>query len=121
MIEMTTVARGEGSGVATPRRVIVRDDASWRRLWAEHAGSTAAAPAVDFSTAMIAAVFAGDRPSPGHAIEITEAEQQGDGLSIAVVESRPAAGIVAPQLIVTPFHIVALPRFDGAVSFTHAA
>ena len=121
MIEMTTVARGDGSGVAAPRRVIVRDDASWRRLWAEHAGGAGAAPPVDFSRAMIAAVFAGDRPTPGHAIEIVEAEQDGDALSIAVVESRPAPGVVAPQLIVSPFHIVALPRFDGAISFTPGA
>ena len=117
MTGVATIAKGDGSGVATPRRTVIRDERAWRALWAEHAGPSAAAPRVDFDTQMIAAVFAGDRPTPGYGVEITDVRRDGDTLDIVVTESRPTAGMLAAQVIVTPYHIVALPRFEGQVSF----
>ncbi len=120
MTDVSTLAKGDGSGVTDARRVAIRDEPAWRALWAEHAGAAAAPPRVDFSTQMVAAVFAGDRPTPGYSVEIVDARRQGDTLGIVVTESPPAPGLLAAQIIVTPFHIVALPRFDGAVSFVQA-
>jgi len=117
MTPLSTIAKGDGSGVSTPRRIVVRDDRAWRALWMEHAGASAAAPPVDFGSHMIAAVFAGDRPTPGYGVEITDARREGGTLGLVVTESRPAPGTLAAQVIVTPFHIVALPRFEGQVSF----
>jgi hypothetical protein len=121
MSGVATVAKGDGSGVTSPRRVLIRDDQAWRALWTEHAGVTAVAPAVDFSAQMVAAVFAGDRPTPGHGVEVVEARRHGDQLEILVKESRPSTGVVLPQLMTSPFHIVTLPRFDGEVSFGPAS
>jgi len=117
MTDVSTIAKGDGSGVSAPRRIVVRDDRAWRALWSEHAGTSAAAPPVDFDTQMVAAVFAGDRPTPGYGVEITGVRRDGDTLDVVVSESRPAPGMMAAQVIVAPFHIVALPRFEGQVSF----
>lgn len=117
MTSFSTIAKGDGSGVTASRRVVIRDNDAWRALWAEHAGSNDAAPAIDFAAEMVAAVFAGDRPTPGYAVEIVDARRQDDTLALLVSESRPRTGAVAAQLIVTPFHIVTIPRFDGTVSF----
>jgi hypothetical protein len=117
MTTVSTIAKGDGSGVTTPRRVIVRDERAWRALWAEHAGASAAPPRIDFNALMIAAVFAGDRPTPGYDIAISSVRNDGDGLALVVTESQPAPGTLAAQVIVDPFHIVALPRFEGHVSF----
>jgi hypothetical protein len=117
MTGVSTLAKGEDSGVTSPRRVIVRDEPGWRALWAEHAGLDDTAPDVDFRTQMVAAVFAGDRPSAGYAVEIVDARRTADTLTLVTCESRPQPGMMSAQIIVSPFHIVALPRFDGAVSF----
>ena len=118
MTDVSTIAKGDGSGITTPRRVVIRDDEVWRALWTEHAGPAASVPDVDFRTRMVAAVFAGDRPTPGYGVEIVDAQRQANTLGIRVAESRPAPGLMAAQVIVSPFHIVALPRFEGTVSFT---
>ncbi len=118
MNDFSTIAKGDGSGITTARRLVIRDDEQWRALWAEHAGPGAPPPDVDFRTRMIAAVFAGDRPTPGYGVEIVAARRQEEALGIVVSESRPAPGTIAAQVIVTPFHIVALPRFEGPVSFS---
>ena len=114
---LTTIARGDGSGIVEARRTIVRDAGQWRALWAAHAGPAATAPEVDFTARMVAAAFAGERPTPGFEIEITGTARDGQALTLAVTERSPAPGMMAAQMIVTPFHIVTLPRYDGEVRF----
>lgn len=114
----TTIDQGDGSRVAEPRRAIVRDDGEWKALWAVHAGPDAATPAVDFTSRMVAAVFAGERPTPGYEVAITAARRHGTALALVVEEHTPEPGMVAAQMLVTPFHIVSLPRYDGDVQFS---
>jgi uncharacterized membrane protein len=114
---LTTIGQGDGSGIAEPCRAIVRDPAEWRALWAAHAGPESEAPVVDFGSHMVAAAFAGERPTPGFRIEIAAPRSDGSALTLVVTERAPAPGMAAAQMIVTPFHIVVLPRHDGDVRF----
>ena len=118
---ITTIAKGDGSGIVEPRRIVVRDAVEWRALWAAHAGPAEPAPAVDFAADMVAAVFAGERPTPGYEIEIGETRLEGAVLAIVISEVPPARGMMAAQVIVSPFHIVRLPRHEGEVRFVEAA
>ena len=120
-VPLITVAQGGDSGIATARRAIVRDAAAWRALWAEHAGPGAEAPGIDFESRIVAAVFAGERPSPGHAIEIADARTDAGVLTLIVQEHAPPRGMAAAQLLVSPFHIVTLPRIDADVHFAESA
>lgn len=117
---MTTLAKGDISGILDAERTIIRDPATWVALWSAHAGADASAPEVDFSTRMVAAAFAGERPTPGYALEILEPRQEGASLVVIVNEVQPPRGLAAAQIIITPFHIVTMPRFDGDVRFTDA-
>lgn len=121
MMSVTTIAKGDGSGITTARRVVVRTGEEWRALWAAHAGPSAEAPSVDFGTQMVVAAFAGERPTPGFGVEIAGIRRDGQTLAFVVNEYRPAPGMLAAQVIVTPFHIVAIPRFDGEISFVDAS
>jgi uncharacterized membrane protein len=112
-----TIARGDGSRIVEPRRVVVRSETEWRAVWAAHAGPEAAEPPIDFTTTMIAAVFAGERPTPGYEIEILDSRREGTALGFVVVERQPPPGAIAAQMIVTPFHIAAVPRYGGDVRF----
>lgn len=117
---VTTIARGDGSAIVDPRRTIVRDPSAWRALWVAHAGPDVPLPDVDFSTRMVAAAFAGERPTPGYEIEIVGPRRNGSTVAVVVSEVHPPPGMLAAQVIVTPFHIVTLPRYDGDVRFIDA-
>jgi uncharacterized membrane protein len=86
-------------------------------VWAAHAGPDAPAPAVDVDALMVAAVFAGARPTPGFAVEVTGTRREGQELVVLVAERRPDPALVAAQIVVSPFHIATLPRDDGAIRF----
>ena len=117
---LTTIARGDGSLVRDPLRAIVRREDDWRQLWLRHAGPASAVPYVDFTSHMIAAVFAGERPTPGFEIEIVRADEGATSMDVVVKERTPSPDTMAAQVLVSPFHIVALPRRDGDVAFVTA-
>jgi len=115
---MSTMAKGDSSGIVDSARHVIRDASAWHALWSAHAGAGTPCPEVDFATRMVVAAFAGERPTPGYAIEIAGARPESSSLTIIVNEFAPPRGAVAAQMIVTPFHIVTLPRYDGEVRFT---
>jgi uncharacterized membrane protein len=114
---LKTLARGDGSRILEARTAVARDAAEWQTLWALHAGPGTDAPAVDFSTHMVAAVFAGARPMPGFTIEVKSLERRGMALAVLVEERSPSSELMGAQMVVAPFHIVAVPRYDGDVVF----
>jgi len=111
-----TIARGSASGIEVAREVVVRTPAEWDALWGEH-GDQRPRPAVDLSSQMVAAVFIGTRPTAGYTVEITGARVEPDGLVIDYEERQPPPGVIVPQMLSAPYHMVTLPHRDGAVRF----
>jgi hypothetical protein len=113
---ITTVARGPMSGIAGSRQAVARTAAEWTTLWSAHAGARPT-PAVDFLTSMVAAVFLGTQPTAGFSVEIVGTHHDVDALIVEYVERRPGRDDITAQVITSPFHIVTLPRHDGAIRF----
>ncbi len=120
MITLTTIARGDASRIADPRRVVVRTPEEWRMLWALHAGPDADAPVVDFTSTIVAAAFAGEKPSAGQTIEVADAIADPGGVRLVVEEHSPGPGMMAAQMLTSPFHIVGFRRIDGYVRWEGA-
>jgi uncharacterized membrane protein len=121
MTAIATIARGDASRVTDRRRVVAKTPDEWVALWAAHAGPEAAAPAIDFASSIVAAAFAGVRPSAGHSIEVVGAVEEDGGTRLVVDERSPGPGAAAAQIVTAPFHIVQLPRADGEIRWTDAS
>ena len=117
---VVTVAEGTASGIEDPREVVVRSSAEWEALWKAHAGPQPA-PAVDFSTSVVAAVFLGTRPTAGYGVEIRGTRREADTLVVEYVERAPGADTIVAQVLTSPFHVVKLPPFSGPVRFRKTA
>jgi uncharacterized membrane protein len=116
---LETIARGNSSRIAQPRRVVARSEDEWRALWSAHAGPEVPAPWVDFATRVVAAVFIGERPTSGYSVAIDRATRDGDALLLEVEVQHPPQGAITAQVITSPFHIAAVPRYDeGPIRFT---
>jgi len=117
MADVETLARGDDSRLVEPRRFVIRDRQSFAAVYAAHAGQDAAVPAVDFETRMVAAVFAGERPTPGFSVEVIGTRREGADLVVLLDERTPDPNRVAAQVVVSPYHLVTLPRDDGEIRF----
>ncbi len=111
-VSFVTAARGIQSGVHQPGHAIARTVAEWRELWTRHAGPTGAPPAVDLSTEMVIAVFAGERPTSGYEIEIVHVLSTPEGLRVTYRERTPPPGALVRPVLTAPFHVIRLARSD---------
>jgi PrcB C-terminal len=113
---VATVAQGPASAIEDPREAIVRSQTELAALWKSHAGPQSA-PSVDFSANVVAAVFLGTRPTGGFRVDILGTRREGQALVIDYAERAPGREDIVPQVLTTPFHIVALPRYEGTIRF----
>src|SRR5437773_882029 len=113
---MKTVDKGPLSGIDTPRQVTVKTPAEFTTLWKSHAADRKM-PEVDFAGNMVVGIFLGSRPTAGYSVEIVSAQPEGGALVAKYKESRPRPDMIAAQMLTSPFHLVAVPKFDGAERF----
>ena len=113
---MRTIDKGTHSSVDDARTVTVRSADAWAKLWRAHAADKAP-PAVDFSKEMVVGVFLGSRPTAGYTVEIIGAQAEPDALVVRYRVGSPDRDMMTAQVITTPYHLVAVPRRAGEVSF----
>jgi hypothetical protein len=113
---LRSVEKGVESQVDVQRQVTVRDATEWTSLWHAHAWDRPE-PAVDFSREMVVGVFMGSRPTAGFAIEIVGYLEAGNGVVVRYRETMPGRGTLTAQILVSPYHLVAIPKRTGVVTF----
>jgi hypothetical protein len=113
---LRTVEKGGQSLVDTQRQVTARDSAEWTSVWKAHNWDSPA-PAVDFSRDMVVGVFMGTRPTAGYGVEIVGYRDSGTGVVVQYRETMPARDAITAQILVSPYHLVAIPKRAGTVSF----
>lgn len=74
-------------------------------------------PAVDFSPRTVAAVFAGQKPSGGYSVKITQIIKKESGLIADFVLEEPPEDAMVITVITTPCHIVTFPRAEESLLF----
>ncbi|MGI5862288.1 MAG: protease complex subunit PrcB family protein [Myxococcales bacterium] len=95
--------------------LVVRTRPEWDALWSAPHGQPA--PQLDFSEQMVLAAFAGRKPTAGYSIRVERVARAGAEQIVEVVESSPAPGCQLAEAPTYPFHLVAVPRWEGTVRF----
>jgi hypothetical protein len=116
MPTLTSLSKGDMSGVEDARQVTVRSPAEWQKLWKEHSPREPL-PAVDFKTKMVVGIFLGSKPSSGYGVEILGAKLDGKELIVEFAQKQPGHGVMTAQVLTSPYHLVAVPKHAGAVKF----
>jgi hypothetical protein len=119
---LRTIAKGAQSDIESPRQAVARTVAEWDALWRAHTGSGrrgegSAAPTIDFDRETVVAVFVGSRPTGGFSVAIGSATERDGTLVVAYHETSPPPGAIAAQVLTFPYHIVAVPKHTGPVTF----
>jgi hypothetical protein len=111
--------KGAFCGIRLPRNIIVRDTATWQKLWKEHLGGRELPlPTVDFKKHDVVAVYAGSKNTGGYAIEITEIKRGKADAEVLAVLTKPGKGSIVTQAFTSPFALRAVPKLPAKVKFT---
>jgi hypothetical protein len=111
-----TVDKGEQSNIDEAKQVVVRTEAEWTKLWQQHSPDRQR-PAVDFSKDMVVGVFMGSRPTAGYNLSIVSTFAKDGNVLVQYRDSQPRPGAVAAQVLTFPYHLVAVPKAAGQVTF----
>ena len=113
---LRSVEKGAESRVEVQRQATARNAAEWTSLWHAHSWDRPE-PAIDFSREMVVGVFMGSRPTAGFAVEIVGYHDSGDGVVVQYREMTPGRDSLTAQIIISPYHLVAIPKHGGMVTF----
>jgi hypothetical protein len=116
-LPITTVVRGSSSQILEARQVVVQDADAWRALWKAHSAVPLPADVPDFARETIVAVFLGQRPTAGYAVDITSVRQEGSMFVVEYLEQKPPANASTAQVLTSPFQIIRIPRPSGPIVF----
>lgn len=119
-IAFSRVAKDNFSGVNEKRSVVIKDQAAWERLWAEHVAGRSPAPElpkIDFASKMLVGVFAGESPSGCHTISIPRVTAGATSIKVEFDERELQTFDVCPAVVTHAMQIVAIDRIDAPVEF----
>lgn len=115
-VPFTSVARGTVSGIANPQDIVIQSAQEWLALWSRHAPTTPPPP-VDFAMEVVIGIFAGQRPTAGHEVQIVAIERGVAEVIVVYQVREPRSGALVAQMLTYPFHLVRLPRQGVPVRF----
>jgi hypothetical protein len=115
-----TVDKGNESVIDSSRQVTARTPAEWSKLWKSHAWDREM-PKVDFAKDIVVGVFLGTRPTAGYDVEIVGTRLEGNALVVEYRERKPSRDTMTAQILTSPYHFAAVPRFAGDVKFQAVA
>jgi len=114
-LTFTVLAEGSNSGIDEMNEAIISSQVEMDEMWKEHTAGVvlgAVAPAVDFETETVIAVFAGQKSSGGYGVEVTEVVETDWELIVYVDYTEPSEGSFTTQAITQPFQIISIPNID---------
>ncbi|MHC5012680.1 MAG: hypothetical protein ACYTG6_17330 [Planctomycetota bacterium] len=127
-VPYTVIDSGSFSHIDTMRLAVVRDQAAWNALWADHADGTP--PAVDFGNDLVIGIFLGMRGSDRYRVVIDRifemipatprTDENGDEITdpdyfVEFVEEIRDG--IADDIMTNPVSILVVPATEGAILF----
>ena len=112
-IPFQVIAEGESAAEVRERKnYAVYSEEDLEELWRMAYGDTSTLPRVDFTQNYVIAVFAGEKASGGHDIEVADIEDTESKRKVSIALTRPGAGCMTTQALTRPFQIVVVPASD---------
>ncbi len=112
-VTFTVIGHGSNAQEVTTRKNYgVYTEEEFAKIW-KMTGSKEEMPVIDFTKAYVIAVFAGTKPTGGHAISVEGVSDTGDMRTVSVLIEKPGVGCITTQAFTSPYQIIRVP-FSGA-------
>ncbi len=112
-LEIVNQFRGSQASVEIgPSQEVIRDERTWKRVWARAVGSRVhrpEAPEIDFDKHMALAVFMGQRSTGGYSVRIESVREFEKHIEVHYTSTSPSPGDMVTMAITSPYHIVIVP------------
>lgn len=108
VVPFEKVMQGSQSKVSRRVNYLITSPAELAELW-KLIDATATPPAVNFATDAVVAVFAGEKPTTGHAVTVSKIEDADAARTVFITLTEPDADCIVGQAQTAPYEIVTVP------------
>ena len=115
----TLVIQNDG-GPVKPERAIIASQRDWQSFWSRIYGKLNPVPnltPVDFGQFEVIAVLAGQKPTVGYGVQVTNVSQSTGKIVITIRDSGPPAGCIAAATPTSPLHIIKIAKTNLPISY----
>jgi len=117
-VKFNIIARGHYSNISLANQLVIRNTKDWQQLLKINGdASLTTLPAINFDEQFVIAVYAGQQPSGGYAVEVTNIKRLDDNLFVSVALTEPEKNENVSLVLTQPYIIVATQSVDGKVIF----
>ena len=123
-IDFSTVARETHSAIQQAGCRVIEDNERFAALWAELYHSRRPElpmPDIDFERETLVAVFQGQQPTGGYAIEVEAVQRIGRRAVVYVAQTAPEPDDIVTMALTSPYHVVRFARQEGGVEIRGVA
>ncbi len=117
------IAQGQYSNISLANQLVIKNKKNWLRLLKINADSTildskhAKNLAIDFDDKVVIAVFAGQQPSGGYSISISNIKRVDDNLLVTLHFKEPGNNSNVSLALTQPYIMVSTDIVDGKIIF----
>lgn len=117
-IDFSTVDRGTHSAIQQAGYRVIEDNQRFAALWAELYRTRRPEPPmpdIDFEREIVVAVFQGQQPTGGYAVEVEAVQRIGRRAVVHVAQTAPEPDDMVTMALTSPYHLVRFARQEGGV------
>lgn len=108
------------SSIASRRNMTARTQAELRELWTAAKGTDSTPPTINFSREYVIAVFAGQKSSGGHGVEVASVVDTSTARTVSVRIVKPGDGCIVTQALTNPYQIIVVPLSSAPIVYEDA-
>lgn len=117
-IAFNTLLQGQFSNISLPNQLVIKTSKDWRRLLKIHGDiKNLKKQKVDFYDKIIIAIFAGQQPSGGYAVNVTNIKRIDNNLHVTVSFHEPGNNESVSLALTQPFILLETDKVEGRIIF----
>lgn len=117
-VKFNIISQGEFSNISLPNQLVIRNKTDWLRLLKIQGNTEGFKHAnVDFYDNIVIAVFAGQQPTGGYSVGVSNIKRVDSNLYVTVTFTEPKKNETVSLALTQPYIMISTAKVDGKIIF----
>ena len=117
-VKFKILSQGQHSNISFPNQFVFRNLQQWKQSWSIHGGgNTSTLPTVNFENDIVIAIFAGQQPSGGYLVGVSNIMRKNENLFLTITFKEPKPNENVSLAHTQPFIFISTAKVKGNVIF----
>jgi len=117
-VKFSIISQGSHSNISLPNQLVIKNKKDWQRLLLIHNDPrTSDSASIDFQDKIVIAIFAGQQPSGGYTVGVSNIKRINENLFLTLSFTEPKRNDSVSLALTQPFIILSTNKVDGKIVF----